>query len=282
MTVATSIDGLRDLSEEVGGVQLRYLTGGTGPPLVLLHGLGGGALNWIELLPSLLDRYRIVAPDLPGHGRSAPLHAPPAMAAYADAVAALAEREAAAPALVAGHSFGGLVALRLAQRRPDLVRGLLLAAPAGIGSSTRVARTVVLVAGVVRPARWVAPFRHRYASRVWFRRAVFRPWFVSDALSLTPRATLGFLDGSTQHLDLRAAGRALVRDDPRRELESVTCPAVILWGARDPQLPVDDAFEYTRRLRASLRLVADCGHLVIGERPHACLDALEELERRCP
>jgi pimeloyl-ACP methyl ester carboxylesterase len=52
---------------------------------------------------------------------------------------------------------------------------------------------------------------------------------------------------------------------------------VILWGARDPQLPLDDAFEYARRLGAKLRVVADCGHLVIVERPTACLDALAEL-----
>jgi pimeloyl-ACP methyl ester carboxylesterase len=54
---------------------------------------------------------------------------------------------------------------------------------------------------------------------------------------------------------------------------------LVLWGARDIQLPLEDAFEYARRLRAKLRLVADCGHLVIVERPHAVLDALEELER---
>jgi pimeloyl-ACP methyl ester carboxylesterase len=52
---------------------------------------------------------------------------------------------------------------------------------------------------------------------------------------------------------------------------------IVLWGARDVQLPLEDAFEYARRLRARLRLVADCGHLVIVERPHAVLDALAEL-----
>jgi pimeloyl-ACP methyl ester carboxylesterase len=48
----------------------------------------------------------------------------------------------------------------------------------------------------------------------------------------------------------------------------------VLWGARDNQLPVGDAFEYARRLRAPLRLIADCGHLLIGERPEACADAI--------
>ncbi|MBA2461438.1 MAG: alpha/beta fold hydrolase [Actinobacteria bacterium] len=279
MTAAIALPGIEDRQADLRGVRLRYLTGGSGDPLLLLHGLGGAAANWIELLPSALERYRVLAPDLPGHGRSGRLPACADVTAFADVVAGLVEREAAAPALVAGHSFGGLIALRLAERRPDLVRGLLLAAPAGIGSGARAARAAILVTGYVRPGRWVAPFRHRYASRVWYRRALFRPWFVSDPLAVSPRATLGFLEGSAEHADVRTAGRALVADDPRRDLERVRCPVMIVWGARDPQLPLGDAFEYARRLRAKLRVVADCGHLVIGERPHACLDALEALER---
>lgn len=279
MTEATSLPGLEERRVELAGVRLRYLGGGAGPPVVLLHGLGGAALNWIELLPSLLERHRVVVPDLPGHGRSGRLPPRATMTTYAEAVAGLIEHEGASPALLAGHSFGGLVALRLAQRRPQLVRGLLLAAPAGIASSAPVARAAIYVTGIVRPSRWVAPLRHRYAAQAWYRRALFRPWFVSDPLSLSPRAAIGFLEGSSEHVDLRTAGRALVRDDPRHDLEGVGCPVVIVWGARDPQLPLDDAFEYTRRLRARLRIVADCGHLVIGEAPGACLDALDELAR---
>jgi len=198
---------------------------------------------------------------------------------FADAMAGLVEHEAAAPVLVAGHSFGGLVALRLAQRRPDLVSGLLLAAPAGIATGTRAAQRAVLLAGLLRPGRWVAPFRHRYSERVWYRRALFQRWFVADPLALSPRATLGFLEGPLEHIDTGTAARAMLAYDPRLDLELVRCPSIVLWGARDPQLPLDDAFEYTRRLRARLRVVADCGHLVIGERPAACLDALESLVR---
>jgi pimeloyl-ACP methyl ester carboxylesterase len=253
--------------------------GGEGEPVVLVHGLSGSAANWVELLPELAERYRVLAVDLPGHGRSVSPARRAGVGDFVAAVAAVVEHEEARPALLAGHSFGGLVALRLAQARPELVRGLLLVAPAGIASGTRLARHLVSVTGVIRPGRWVAPFRHRYAERLWYRRILFRPWFVADPQSLSPRATLGFLEGPLEHADTRTAGRAMVLDDPRADLEHVRCPTVLLWGARDPQLPVDDAFEYARRLRASLRLVADCGHLVIGERPRACLDALAELER---
>lgn len=269
----TSAMGLETRS--VGTV--RYHVGGEGEPLLLLHGLAGSSWNWVELLPDLLKRYRVLAVDLPGHADSGRLPRGASTADFAAVAAAVLEAEAPAPALVAGHSFGGLVALRLAQSRPELVRGLLLVSPAGIGTTTRSARRVVLLSTTIRPGRWVAPFRHRWSEHVWYRRVLFRPFFVSDAVALSPRATRALLDAQRRHLDTRTAGRAMGADDPRRELAEVACPAVVLWGARDPQLPLEDAFEYTRRLGAKLRLVADCGHLVIVERPGACLDALAEV-----
>jgi pimeloyl-ACP methyl ester carboxylesterase len=266
-----------DLETRTAG-SVRYHVGGEGEPLLLLHGLAGSTRNWVELLPDLLKRYRVVAVDLPGHAGSGRLPRGASTTDFAAVAAAVLEAETG-PALVAGHSFGGLVALRLAQSRPELVRGLLLVSPAGIASATRVAQAVALASTTIRPGRLVAPFRHRYAERSWYRRALFRPWFVSDAVALTPRATLGMLDAQREHTDTKTAARAMVADDPRRDLGAISCPAVILWGARDPQLPLDDAFEYARRLGAKLRLVADCGHLVIVERPSACLDALTELSR---
>jgi pimeloyl-ACP methyl ester carboxylesterase len=270
MTTATTFE-----SRFSGSVH--YRVGGSGDALLLVHGLAGSAGNWCEVLPELIDRYRVVAVDLPGHGRSGALPKGATTAEFADSVAAVLEAESVGSALVAGHSFGGLVALRLAQRRPELVRGLLLASPAGIGSSTRAVNAVVLASTTIRPGRLAALFRHRFAGHAWYRRAVFRPWFVSDADVLSARATHGLLGAQREHADTRTAGRAMVADDPRAELERVDCPVILLWGARDVQLPLENAFEYARRLRAKVRLVADCGHLVIVERPHAVAAALAEL-----
>ena len=65
----------------------------------------------------------------------------------------------------------------------------------------------------------------------------------------------------------------------QRHLDRVRCPCLVLAGARDRMVPVADAIEYARRLRAPLRIVPDCGHLVIGERPDACVEAIAELLR---
>jgi len=273
VTLAT-LPGLDERFAEVKSVRLRYFVGGSGEPLLLVHGLGGAASNWVELAPALARRRRVLAVDLPGHGGSSALPAAPSTAAYADRIGLLAELEGMLPAPVVGHSFGGLVALRLAMRRPEAVTGIVLAAAAGISLRRLLARALVHAIGMSRPGRLVVPLRGAIARTRWLRYPVFGYWGVADPRALSPDAVEGFLAPQALHADTRSAGRVLLEDDPRTELERVRCPCLVLWGARDAMLPVADGFDYARRLRAPLRVIADCGHLLIGERPDACLDAI--------
>ena len=132
MTAATNLAGLEPKDLVTGGISIHYYTGGEGEPLLLLHGLAGASGNWVELLPELLQRHRVIAVDLPGHAGSAKAPRGTSMDDFAAVAAGVLEAEVERPALVAGHSFGGLVALRLARARPELVCGLLLVSPAGI------------------------------------------------------------------------------------------------------------------------------------------------------
>ena len=268
--------GLAERFAEVRGTRLRYLVGGNGEPVVLVHGLGGAAANWLALAPLLLPRWRLLVPELPGHGGSAALAAAPSLNVYADRLGALLEHERLASAAVVGHSLGGAIALRLAIRRPDAVSALVLAGAAGISSGTRNARYALTITGIVKPGRKLAPYRRRIAGSNVLKRLVFGRWGAADPEALPAELVEAFLAGPARHTDTVSAARALVRDDPRADLDRVRCPSLVLWGARDTQLPVDDAFDYARRLRARLRVIADCGHLLIGERPAACADAIED------
>jgi pimeloyl-ACP methyl ester carboxylesterase len=267
--------GFEERWAEAKAVRLRYFVAGDGPPVVLVHGLSGAAVNWCELAPRLAESRRVLVPDLPGHGGSAPLPAAPNLDAYADRVRLVAERERMTPAAVVGHSLGGLVGLRLAVAWPHAVSALVLAGAAGIGSSTRRAEVSLAVLGVIRPSRLVSPLRRFVGRQPAFRHAVFGSIGAGDARSLSLEAVEGLLASARLHSDVRSASRALVRDDPRLDLERVACPSLVLWGARDLQVPVADAFEYARRLRAPLRTIADCGHFLIAERPEACAAAIE-------
>jgi len=260
---------------EARGGRIRYLVAGDGPPLVLVHGLGGSATNWCELAPLLAERRRVLVPDLPGHGGSEALPAVSGLQPYADRVAAVMAREGVERAPVAGHSLGGLVVLRLALRRPELVSAIVLAGSAGLSLGGVWLRNLLTAFTIVRPGRLAGRHRSLVARSRLLRRFVFGFVSVADPVGLTDSAVDGFLAGQVLHTDTASAWRALRDDDPREELEHIRCPALVLWGAEDAQLPLDDAFEYARRLRAPLRTIAGCGHLLIGERPGACADAIE-------
>jgi pimeloyl-ACP methyl ester carboxylesterase len=272
------LPGFEERFADVRGCRLRYLLGGEGDPLLLVHGLGGAAANWLALAPLLLPGRRVLIPELPGHGGSAPLPAAPSLNGFADRIALLAERELG-PAAVVGHSLGGAISLRLAIRRPDLVSALVLAAAAGISSGTRSARYALTVTGLLKPGKRIAPYRAAVARSAALKTLVFGRWGASDPPALPEEIARAFLFGPARHTDTVSAAMALIRDDPRPDLDRVRCPSVVLWGARDHQLPVGDAFEYARRLRAPLRVIADCGHLLIGERPDACADAIQAFLR---
>ena len=100
-------------------------------PAVMVHGLGGSSLNWTALMGLMADRLAARTPDLPGFGLSPPPHdGLYTVTAHADAVIALAERDARGPVHLFGNSLGGAIATVVAARRPDLVRTLTLVSPA--------------------------------------------------------------------------------------------------------------------------------------------------------
>lgn len=285
MTDAKLLAGFAERAAVVKGSRLRYLVAGPegGSGLVLVHGLAGAASNWALVAPALARTRRVLVVDLPGHGGSEPLPAAPTLEPYADRVARVAELEGFEKAAYVGHSFGGVVALRLAIREPERVSAVVLAAAAGIGSSTRVAERALAFVGFVQPGRRVSPYWRLVARSALLRRAVFAHWFAADPTALRAAAVEATLRDVNLHTDTDSAWRALTRDDPRSDLHLVACPSLVLWGAADNQLPLDDAYDYARRLRAPLRVVADCGHLLIVERPEACIDAIESfLEDRAP
>lgn len=262
---------------EVRGVRMRSFQAGSGPSVMLIHGFGGAASNWSLVAPELATRFRVLVPELPGHGGSSAIPGPvETLDPYADRVASLLD----VPTVVVGHSLGAVVALRVAGRHPEAVRGLVLAGCAGIGSGTRRSQRALTLVSVIQPGKRLSRRRRAFAQRRLLKRVAFGFVGVADADALDPLAAEGFLAGSGLHTDVRAAGDALVRTDPRIDLERVRCPALVLHGARDAQVPLRDGFEYARRLRAPLRVIADCGHLLIGERPHAVVDAISEFLHR--
>ncbi len=112
------------------GVPVRYADyGGTGPAIVLLHGLGGIHLNWMRLAPQLVRHGRVLVPDLPGFGGTPALPGRTSVAALQATVSRFLDAVAPGEITLGGNSLGGLLALITALARPKDVRRLLLFAP---------------------------------------------------------------------------------------------------------------------------------------------------------
>ena len=124
------MSAVRTRTIDVGGPVNVADFGGTGPVMVLLHGLGGSHVNWVRIGPMLAERARVLAPDLPGFGRSPPAGRDTGIRASARWVDRFLEEHAGRPAILVGNSMGGLVAILEAVENPDHVAGLALLDPA--------------------------------------------------------------------------------------------------------------------------------------------------------
>ena len=271
------LEGFAEREVEWRGTRLRYAVGGDGPPLVLVHGLGGTIENWRALAPPLAARHRVLVPDLPGHGRSALL--PEARDVDALAEAVLADRRRGGDSR---RRVDRPLARRRrrAPRRGAAARGGARARPRRGGRdrlASRAAQVTLAVLGAARPgkpdraapprlgaARGSAggPRSAGGASPIPTGSSPSSPRRSSSAPPITPTRA-------------RPAGRSSPRTRGPSSTAS-TCPCLCLWGASDNWVRLEDGMEYARRLRAPLRTIAGCGHLLIGERPDACLAAIQE------
>jgi pimeloyl-ACP methyl ester carboxylesterase len=247
---------------------LAYTRAGSGPPLVLLHGIGVSRRSWQPVLPALAARFDVIAVDMPGFGSSAPLPPPaePAPAALAASVAGLLDELGVTEPHVAGNSLGGWVALELAGIRP--VASLALLSPAGLWHG----RTPRYCSVSLRASRWMA----RRAARPLDRLVRYRLGRVlvlgqthGRPAALSPdyaRETIRSMGGSTGFdATLRATG-------PRHyeAVRPVTAPVTIAFGSRD-RLLLRRQSRHLDELPAGT-VVAElpgCGHVPMSDDPAA-------------
>jgi pimeloyl-ACP methyl ester carboxylesterase len=243
-------------------------TGGDKPPLLFVHGLGGTWQNWLLNIPAFMAEHRVVAPDLPGFGRSEMPGAPISIQGFAHALDALCdELEVEAP-IVVGNSMGGFAGAELALAFPTRVRRLVLVSAAGL-SGEHLRREPIQVAGrllAVGAAR-TGIKSLPMVTRPRLRRAALQlvvryPERLSVPLAAELVAGAG-TDGFVGGLDAVFSYRF------RDRLPEIDVPVLIVWGRNDILIPVADAYEYERLIGANAHAVVfdDTGHLPMLERP---------------
>jgi pimeloyl-ACP methyl ester carboxylesterase len=178
--------------------------------------------------------------------------------------------------VVAGHSLGGDVAVLLGARRPDLVRALVVIAAGSLTASTPVAAAWLRGWSALRVSKLGGVLRRPLARRARLRRLAFAGWGAERPAALPSLVAYGYLESLLYARDTATAREALLADDALAVLPPPSCPALVVWGARDRTTPLEHGFVYARRLGAALRTIAGAGHLVPGERPGEVCAAIEQ------
>lgn len=254
------------------GVRVHCGVAGSGPPLLLLHGLVGSVGNWRRNIDELAKDATVFAVDMANMGQSqrvAGLDA--SMAGTADRLAAFMDALGLERADIAGHSHGGAVAMMFAARHPERVRSLILFAPANpfceLGN-------VLLRFYQTRTGRFfarLAPFLPRPVHALSLRRMYGDPRRVVDG------SLEGYIDGlrvpgTMQHI----LGIVRLWSEDMRMLRAelgriAMTPTLLVWGDRDRAVGISSAEPLQAALQCSrLVVVAGAGHIAFEEMPEEC------------
>jgi len=271
---------------DVGSLRVHHMQGGRGTPVIFIHGLGSsGYMEWRRNLETVAERHRVLAPDLPGYGRTDKPRVRYTIPYFARFIRSYMEESGLRSAALIGASLGGRVALEVALEEPKRVRKLVLVNTLGLGRPqvrmAQIAYSLVTIPRVGEAVMGLARDALTWAPRTVVRRFAARYSGTGADLALTMDD--GYLSDLREMYALegyRSAYLSTVRSlvnpraifgghhDVTRRLNELKIPVQLIWGANDPLFPLAHA-ERARSMieRASLAVIDGVGHTPQAERP---------------
>jgi pimeloyl-ACP methyl ester carboxylesterase len=258
---------IRRESRVVHGYRRSFLRAGSGPVLVLVHGIGDSSETWRPVIPRLAERWTVIAPDLLGHGQSDKPRADYSIGGFANGLRDLLVLLGIPSATLVGHSLGGGVALQFAYQYPERCARLVLVSSGGLGSEVtpllRIASLpgaeLAIVLSTLWPVRAPAAVLGRALTLLRLLDRADVDEIASVWSGLRDPATRGaFLRTLRGVVDVR--GQSVTSRDRLYLAQSL--PTLLVWGENDPIVPVAHAREVADELPGvRLEVVPGAGHM---------------------
>jgi pimeloyl-ACP methyl ester carboxylesterase len=250
-----------------------YRTAGEGPLLLLVHGMAGSSETWRHVMPTLAERFTVLAPDLLGQGESDKPRGDYSLGAHANTLRDLMEALGHERATVIGQSLGGGVVMQFAYQFPARCERLVLVDSGGLGREVTFYLRMLTVPGFesVFPL-FCAPRLRVAAKRVatWLGRAGVHS---SPAREEIWRSFTSLADGASRRAFFRSLREVIdlggqVVSARGRLHRAAQLPTLIVWGARDPFIPVSHAIAAHHTIPGSrLEIFEGVGHYPHCEAP---------------
>ena len=261
------------------GHQVSYRIAGSGPLVVLLHGIAGTSATWEEVIPHLDQRHTVLAPDLVGHGESGKPEGDYSLGAYANAIRDLLEALGRERATIVGHSLGGGVAMQLAYQFPERCERLVLVSSGGLGREVHPLLRAAALPGAEVVLPWLCLAGRHSVGRIvhalgglGLRAGADLEETWRSFVSLEdPEARRAFLHTVRGIIDL--GGQRVSASD--RLYLAAGLPTLIVWGEKDPLIPVRHAREAHQRIPGSrLEIFPGAGHFPHRDDPRRFAELL--------
>lgn len=271
----------------VGGVDVAWAEVGAGPPLVLLHGLGDFHRTWRRVAPTLARRFRVLMPDLPGHGRSARPDARYDLDWYAHIIADWMDVIGVRRAHLCGHSYGGGVALWMVVNHRARVDRLALVAAGGLGREVPLG---LRLAALPIPPCLYTPALMRLGTRLALKLAP-QTFGYPEAAEARAVAEMNARPGSGTAFCRTVRGVIRYNGQYVRTCREATAaeslpPLALFWGDHDRVLPLSHGRTAMQRFEgATLSVFSGCGHFPHLQYPQRFSNELTEFlsdQRRAP
>ncbi|MGC2653721.1 MAG: alpha/beta fold hydrolase [Mycobacterium sp.] len=266
---------------ELHGDRIAYRDAGHGDVLLLIHGMAGSSATWRAVLPQLAKKYRVVAPDLLGHGESAKPRGDYSLGAFAVWLRDFLDELGITRATVVGQSLGGGVAMQFVYQHPDYCERLVLISSGGLGPDVGVILRLLSAPGAEFVLPIIAPkpvLQVGNKVKSWLSNAGIQSprgaemW--SAYSSLSDRQTRqSFLRTLRSVVDYRGqAVSALSRLKLQGEL-----PVMAIWGEKDDIIPVEHVYAaQAARAGSRVEVLPDVGHFAQVEAPMQVVNLIED------
>ena len=266
----------------VHGHEVAYRAAGDGPVLVLVHGIAGSSDTWLPIMPLLAEDYRVIAPDLLGHGESAKPRGDYSLGAYASGIRDLLTVLGVDRATFVGHSLGGGVAMQFVYQFPHMCERLALVASGGFGKEVSPLLRAIAAPGseyllpviLTRHVHGLASTAGRLLGNVGLRGdpLLIEVWNSYTRLT-DARAQRAFVHTIRSVIDV-AGQRVSARD---RLYLAQEVPTLVVWGDNDGVIPVEHAYIAHELIPDSrLEVVEGAGHFLPFEQPRVLESVLRD------
>ncbi|NDZ96179.1 alpha/beta fold hydrolase [Streptomyces sp. SID6673] len=272
---------------DLHGDRVAYRDAGDGDTLLLIHGMAGSSATWDAVIPALARRYRIIAPDLPGHGESDKPRGDYSLGAFAAFLRDLLDEIGIDKVTVIGQSLGGGVAMQFTYQHPDYCERLVLIGSGGLGPDVNWMLRFLAAPGAEFILPVIAPkpvLRVGETVRSWASSAGIR----SPRADQTWRAYASLSDAATRRAFLRTL-RAVV--DHRGQAVSALnrlylnaeLPTQLIWGDKDNIIPVAHGIAAHEAIPGSrLEILPGVGHYPHAEAPDEVVRILDDFLTEAP